>query len=144
MMRVGPVLAAMALAALLLAPAVPGPARAAPACGAEETQAGMNACLARQLGEADLALNAAYRALIARLGADSPLRAPLTEAQRAWLRFRDAECAFAAAGSRGGSFHPAAQSGCLMGLTRQRLEALQAYLDCAEGDLACPVPPAGR
>ncbi|MFC7607365.1 lysozyme inhibitor LprI family protein [Teichococcus aestuarii] len=90
------------------------------------------------------ALNAAYRALIARLGADSPLRAPLTEAQRARLRFRDAECAFATAGSRGGSFHPAAQSGCLLGLTRQRLEALQAYLNCGEGDLACPVPPAGR
>jgi uncharacterized protein YecT (DUF1311 family) len=83
---------------------------------------------------ADHALNETYQKVMAKASADGRQR--LQAAQRAWIAFRDLDCE-ARAGSRGGSFHPAALSHCLEILTDERTKALQAELDCAEGDMGC-------
>jgi len=60
----------------------------------------------------------------------------LRAAQRAWIAFRDLDCQ-ARAGSRGGSFHPAALQLCLERLTDERTATLKRELACEEGDLSC-------
>jgi Lysozyme inhibitor LprI len=66
----------------------------------------------------DAALNARYEALLARLDPSGQQR--LREAQRAWLSFRDKECAFRA---RTGTAN-AARSACETELAQQRIENL--------------------
>ncbi|MBL8556229.1 MAG: DUF1311 domain-containing protein [Phenylobacterium sp.] len=98
------------------------------------SQPDMNRQAAARYAIADRELNAAYRKLAAAASPDGKAR--LRAAQRAWIAFRDLDCE-ARAGSRGGSFHPAAVSLCLEGVTDDRTRTLQAELDCEEGDMGC-------
>ena len=110
------------------------------ACDAGLPQAELNDCAFREFEAADAALNTVYRRIAARLTGEAEARQFLTKAQRAWVAFRDAECAFSASGTQGGSIHPMMDSMCRTDLTKARTEALGRYLDCKEGDLSCPVP----
>jgi len=124
-----------ALAALVSA----SPARAAD-CADEPNQAAINDCAGRAYQQADDELNALYQEIKQRLGADAETAKLLVAAQRAWVPFRDAECAFAASGVSGGTIYPTILAGCLERLTRARIADFKAYLACEEGDLSCPVP----
>jgi uncharacterized protein YecT (DUF1311 family) len=53
----------------------------------------------------------------------------LLEAQRAWLRYRDAHCRTEGYIARGGSMEPMLVSGCKAHLTRMRTEELKALVD---------------
>ena len=108
--------------------------------GGQTSQAAMSECAGQAYRKSDAALNAAYREIVARLADDEAGRGRLQAAQRAWLAFRDAECAFATAASADGSIHPYLRATCIETLTAARLDQLQAYLACEEGDLSCPVP----
>lgn len=98
------------------------------------TQLDMNRQAAVRYRIADRELNQTYRQLVAQASADG--RERLRLAQRAWIAFRDLDCA-ARAGSRGGSFHPAAVSLCLEQVTDERTRVLKAELTCADGDMGC-------
>jgi len=81
---------------------------------------------------ADAAMNVQYRATVAavkrraaRAGRGDGGQAALLAAQRAWLRYRDAECAPANNPFQGGSAEPMAADQCLSALTRQRTERLR-------------------
>ena len=79
------------------------------------------ACLAMSAARAtddDAALNAAYRSLMSKLDASGEAR--LREAQRAWIAFRDKECAFRASDAE-----------CVADLTRARTRELDAALASA-------------
>jgi uncharacterized protein YecT (DUF1311 family) len=108
----------------------------------DETQMGLNMCAAAKFNAEDARLNTAYREIMKRLTDDAAGRQALQKAQRAWIGFRDAECAFSTAGTEGGSIHPMMVSQCLAAFTAARTEQLGGYLGCQEGDLSCPVPPA--
>lgn len=107
-------------------------------CKTATTQTDMNACAGMGFEAADAELNRIYGQLVARTGKDSQARTLLTKAQRDWLAFRDAECAFQASGVEGGSAQPMVVLGCREGLTRKRTADLKGYLTCQEGDLSCP------
>jgi uncharacterized protein YecT (DUF1311 family) len=124
------------LAALALLAA--GPALAED-CANAPTQGAANACAARELAAVDARLNASYNQVVGRLKAEPAARAALLESQRAWIRFRDAECAFATVNG-GGSVLPFLDARCRARLTEDRLRQLRDYLACGEGDLDCPVP----
>ena len=64
----------------------------------------------------------------------------LQTAQRAWMVFRDAECAYSAADSEGGSIHPMEVSQCLTRLTNDRIKQLITGTNCQEGDPSCASP----
>lgn len=83
---------------------------------------------------ADAELNDVYRRLMATASPDGKVR--LRAAQRAWVAFRDLDCE-ARAGSRGGSFHPAAVSLCLETATEERTRTLRGELECDDGDMGC-------
>jgi uncharacterized protein YecT (DUF1311 family) len=113
-------------------------AMAADSCdGATATQLDLDRCADRQYRAADRALNAAYKALSEKLAAEPATRALLQRAERAWVAFRDAECAFATSASVGGSIQPMEWSLCLAGVTETRTAQLKRQIDCPEGDLTC-------
>jgi uncharacterized protein YecT (DUF1311 family) len=105
----------MILLALLLA--------AAPAsCQAATTQTDMNACEAARGQRADVALNRAWKKLVAQ---NADTRAGFLTAQRLWLQFRDAECKARGDRSKGGSIQPMIVAGCHADLTEARTKDIE-------------------
>ncbi|MGK8200728.1 lysozyme inhibitor LprI family protein [Burkholderia cepacia] len=135
-MRICPKLAPVAMMLAVLSTHV---VHAAPDCVNPQDQGTMNECASHDYSRADADLNRRYRALQSRLKADRDGARKLTEAQRAWIAFRDSECAFQTIGMAGGSAEPLARATCLEEMTKSRSEILQRYLDCREGDMNCPV-----
>ncbi len=110
-------------------------------CAKAATQTAMDACAGAAFKSADAEMNAVYRQIIERLKTSDETKRLLVASQLAWLRFRDAECAFSANGVKGGTIYPTIVENCRKGLTAERLRQLKTYLNCEEGDMGCPVPP---
>jgi uncharacterized protein YecT (DUF1311 family) len=85
---------------------------------------------------ADAELNAVYGELIAKL-ADAKEQTLLQEAERAWILYRDTECAFETAGTREGTIHPIEVSHCLTAKTRAHTAELHEQRHCPDGDPTC-------
>lgn len=122
-------------ALLLSAPAL------ADDCANASTQMEMNTCAAAQFQTADKKLNETYQNALKR--AEPPQRDLLKKAQIAWIALRDADCALVSSGTEGGSIQPMIASQCMMDKTDEREAFLASLLQCEEGDLSCPLPPAG-
>ncbi|MEO5756910.1 MAG: lysozyme inhibitor LprI family protein [Mesorhizobium sp.] len=101
----------------------------------DDSQQMMNICAGEDYAAADARLNRAYQDLIGADDADG--RKLLQAAQRAWIAFRDAECAHSSAASAGGSIHSMEVSQCLTRLTDDRVKQLAAAANCQEGDASC-------
>ena len=123
----------------LLLAALLGAAAAPPACYDGPTQGDLNDCAAQEFKIADAALNrqwaingaamkAADRDYPANDGGLSYFDA-LLASQRAWLRYRDAQCVTEAYDARGGSMEPMLYSQCLAKLTQQRTTQLRAQVE---------------
>ncbi|MBZ9761404.1 DUF1311 domain-containing protein [Mesorhizobium sp. CA8] len=109
-------------------------------CAAAKTQADLATCTAANAASADAGLNAVYKALAGRLAPADLWR--LRDAQRAWIPFRDKECAFRTQPYADGSVYSSLVETCKAELTKVRLAQLQHQLQCPEGDLSC-VPQSG-
>ncbi|GEN27780.1 hypothetical protein HVA01_14260 [Halovibrio variabilis] len=107
-------------------------------CASANTQTELNQCTAQAHQAADDELNAVYQTLVSRLEGNSVSLEKLRAAQRAWIGFRDAECAFESSAVEGGSALPMVRNGCLEALTEARTERLQEHAHCEEGDISCP------
>lgn len=90
--------------------------------------------------KADQALNQTFKQIQKRLADDASSKARLVKTQKAWIAFRNAECTFQSSGDDGGSAAPMVATACQAELTKNRTKQLKTYLNCQEGDLACPVP----
>lgn len=109
-------------------------------CADAATQSDMTACYGDAFKAADKALNATYARIGQRLRDDPDTKKLLVTAERAWVAFRDAECAFSASGAEGGTIFPMTVSICMTELTKARTAQLATFLTCEEGDVSCPVP----
>lgn len=104
-------------------------------CSKAETQMEMNVCAGREYEAADLALNAQWKltkALMDRVDAERQEKAgvsKLVASQRAWLAYRDAQCALDGHAMEGGSAQPLLVSSCLAELTRKRTDELKSLND---------------
>ena len=126
---------ALLLCCLALLPAAP--ALAAVDCrNGGATQTDMNICADQDFREADAALNTAYKKMMICAQAVEGGEKLMVEAQRAWLRYRDAECRLQGAAFEGGSAQPMEISGCLRAITLQRTKDLNA-LAGQNGALSC-------
>lgn len=105
-------------------------------------QASMNECADAAFKESDKKLNELYKQIEARLSDDADTKKLLIQAQRDWVKFRDAECSFQTAGAAGGSMTPMLIAQCMDGLAQARVKDFEGYLNCEEGDMSCPVPAA--
>ncbi|RDK08506.1 lysozyme inhibitor LprI family protein [Cupriavidus lacunae] len=112
---------------------------AAPARAAENDglSAEYERCMARAVSTADMlncaaaesrvqdsALNGAYQALLRRL--EAPRTGQLRVAQRVWLEFRQANCAYVA-NPAGGTAARVAGSTCMLQMTAARVRELHAF-----------------
>ncbi|MDP3264494.1 MAG: lysozyme inhibitor LprI family protein [Tabrizicola sp.] len=119
------------LAALLVVLAAPAIGQQID-CTAAMTQIELNYCAEQEWSKADTALNQAYQTAMADLKqtlADRPEdlakeTGMLRDAQRAWIAFRDANCAVAGYPMRGGSAEPLLVYACLRDMTLARTEDL--------------------
>ncbi|MBO0348405.1 DUF1311 domain-containing protein [Phormidium pseudopriestleyi FRX01] len=94
-------------------------------CNNPQTQSEMNACAGQRWQTSDRQLNQIYQGLIPQLS--NTRRQQLVTAQRAWITFRDSECAFSSSLAEGGSMQPMLRSGCLGKLTDIRNAELSQY-----------------
>jgi uncharacterized protein YecT (DUF1311 family) len=118
-------LAGLVLAAALVAPAR-APAQAPAACENARSTAAMRQCEIARLRRAEEGMDAAYRALAARL--DAAGRAKLRAAQRAWLAYRAAEAGFRADRARDGTLAPLIAESVRADLTEARRRDLEQAL----------------
>jgi uncharacterized protein YecT (DUF1311 family) len=105
-------------------------------------QAALNECADAAFKKSDKKLNELYRQIETRLKDDADAKKLLIQAQRDWVKFRDAECSFQTAEAAGGSMMPMLIAQCMDGQTQSRVKDFEGYLNCEEGDLSCPVPAA--
>lgn len=108
-------------------------------CSNPQNQTTMNRCAFLDFEEADLELNAIWPAarkanatfaqyLTEERKADANA---LLEAQRAWIKFRDAHCTSIAMPNAGGTIYPLIYNSCRANVTRQRTEQLRALVENA-------------
>ncbi len=105
-------------------------------CAKATTQTDLNICSGQARAAADEALNAAYGALVREPSLAERLDR-LRAAERAWVAFRDAQCAFEGAAYDGGSMQPMVVNGCAEALTKRRTAELRKALACAKGGEPC-------
>jgi uncharacterized protein YecT (DUF1311 family) len=129
--------AKLILAAAILFAATPALAEK---CDEPTTQVDMNYCAQYQFQKADGQLNDVYARLSTKYAGIDAAKAGLLKSQRAWLTFRDAECALTTVAAGGGSAEPMLRAACLARLTDERVKHLQDRLLCQEGELDCIAP----
>ncbi len=122
---------AAAFAALLYGPSL----TLAKDCGGRGSRTDMNLCEGDNFKQADAKLNAVYAKLMKKISADGQPR--LRDAQKSWIAYRDAQCAFETLGTIDGSIHSMVVAQCLADLTEQQTKRLQHQLTCQEGDVSC-------
>lgn len=109
-------------------------------CDDASTQTALNMCTAAQYEAADKKLNQTYQEALKR---SSPQQAEmLKKAQKSWIAVRDNDCAFVGSGTEGSSGQPMVLNQCLADKTSEREAWLASLLQCEEGDVSCPLPPA--
>ncbi|MBZ9866499.1 lysozyme inhibitor LprI family protein [Mesorhizobium sp. CA15] len=101
----------------------------------DDSQSMLNICADADYQAADAKLNAAYKNIVG--SNDQASNKLLQTAQRAWIAFRDAECAYSTADSEGGSIHPMEVSQCLTTLTDERTKQLTSDASCKLSDPSC-------
>lgn len=106
-------------------------------CESGGSQRELNACASSALDHETKIINRIYGDLRTKL--DETQKRQMKDIQLAWIKFRDLECKFTAAGVAGGSVYPMVLDACLAEMTRQRIKELERFLNCKEGDLSCPV-----
>jgi uncharacterized protein YecT (DUF1311 family) len=104
------------------------PGFAEPGCNNPQTQAQMNYCASQSAQVSDKKLNQVYRKLQSSLN-NTQQKRRLTNAQIAWLKFRDTHCAFEKGSYSGGSIAPTIYYSCLSDVSEQRIKQLQSDLD---------------
>ncbi len=106
-------------------------------CRHAVAQADLSQCAWLDFKRADAALNTQWKRTLAYMrsrdtGLHDPRETPpgyveaLQEAQRAWLRYRDANCRVAGYRARGGTMEPMLVSDCKAAMTRVRTAELRA------------------
>lgn len=110
---------------LSLLPWMSRPAQAQPVNCPGSSNVEINYCLRLDYEAADRDLNAIYKRVIKQL--DPAQKAILTDAQIAWITYRDNNCEAEEFRSRGGTGHSGFLSECLTRMTRARTAELRQF-----------------
>jgi uncharacterized protein YecT (DUF1311 family) len=105
-------------------------------CANPANQAEITECANDAASKADTALNDAYGQLMNLLGSSE--QTMLIDSQKAWIVFRDAECAFRTKSYSDGSIYSSLLANCIAELSTERATQLTAQINCGEGDLCAP------
>lgn len=121
-------------------------------CDHAQTQLEMNQCALRDFAASDAELNRQWAETVAVMKArDAEVDRTydsqpghyetLLEGQRAWLKFRDAQCLAESFAARGGSMQPMMDSYCKVHVTELRIQQLRDLAAGPEGSAGGPHPP---
>ena len=106
-------------------------------CSKLTVQMELNRCADDNREAADTALNKVYRGLLAEQDG-AAAKAALKKVERAWIVYRDRECASEVGPQQsGGSIWPMEMSNCLEEKTAARLRQLMKLRGCSAGVSAC-------
>ena len=106
-------------------------------CGQLTVQQELNACAGDNLRIADASLNTLYARLMAEQD-NAAAKAQLREVERAWIAYRDKECAFEVGPQAdGGSIWPMEMSNCLEEKTAARIRELIKVRGCPAEVAVC-------
>jgi uncharacterized protein YecT (DUF1311 family) len=114
------------LVCLLANPSSRQKERTSDPCAHVSSQSEMTMCWRKEYQAADTRLNQVYRQLVSMLGDEEKLE--LKKAQTAWLKYRDANCEFAANQYKGGSMRPMIYAICLAEMTDNRTTELKSQI----------------
>lgn len=93
------------------------------------TQLEMNNCAHQEYVKADAEMNRVYKQLMSVLTADQAKdQTKLREAQRAWVKYRDANCESESSLNEGGTIYPMVYDFCLASMTEERTKRLRDML----------------
>jgi uncharacterized protein YecT (DUF1311 family) len=120
-------LVAVLVFGVLAGPAFPDDA---PDCNNQKDQRTMNQCAGLDYEKADKELNVVWKQLTTSVPATEPEYADaVLKAQRAWIVYRDGQCAVAGFEARGGSMEPMIVGLFMAEMTRARTKELQRLVD---------------
>lgn len=103
-------------------------------CGQANTTLEIETCLGKQQKKVEARLNGVYQRVLK--GLDQPdtefekyseMKRALVEAQRAWVKFREADCKAGLLRDASGSLRNANFIGCMQGHAERRIKDLDAY-----------------
>ena len=106
-------------------------------CDQPKTQSDIDYCAKYHFDAADGYLNSVYSRLKQNYVKYPAPKGALVAAQRAWVKFRDAECNQDKVAADGGSETPVILLDCKTHLTIERTQQLENRLFCKEGNMAC-------
>lgn len=101
-------------------------------CKNAVTTPDMNECAAIDQKKADARLNQVYQRVLKSLEPDAggaETKKKLVEAQRAWIKFRDADCAAVYQQHIDGTIRNMMHHGCMQARTEQRIKELKQFLE---------------
>ncbi len=98
-------------------------------CKENGTMAEMKKCADEKYVTADEQLNQAYEQLMVRVKDQVTAKEYLTQAQRAWITFRDKSCSFESTPYAGGSIEGLVYTKCLTRMTETRTKELTNYVN---------------
>jgi uncharacterized protein YecT (DUF1311 family) len=96
-------------------------------CADAQSQAEMTQCAGKAYKAADAELNQVYQKLVAML--DDEEKAQLKDVETAWIKYRDANCAFVADQFKGGTMRPMVYALCLADVTKNRTTELKTQIE---------------
>ena len=99
-------------------------------CNKAVTTPEMNECAAIDQKKVEIRLNQTYQRVMKSLGgSDAETRKKLIEAQRAWIKFREADCAAVYQQHVGGTIRGLMYSGCMQSRAEQRIKELKQFME---------------
>lgn len=99
-------------------------------CASPQTTADMVVCADREYQAADKKLNRVYQQLQSKLSRNQKQR--ITNAQLAWIKFRDTNCDYERGQFEGGTMASPIGISCLAEMTAKRTKELENYLQDLE------------
>ena len=109
--------------------------KTAPDCKAPSTQKAMNDCAFEDFLVANAGYAESNKSVMDKL--QGKQRDLFRRAQKSWIAYRTATCAFESSAVQGGSAQGMVNWQCAARMTRARVFELNAIGNCREGDLAC-------
>lgn len=95
-------------------------------CESPTTTVEMNICASQKYQATDRKLNRVYRQLQSKLNGKQKQR--MTNAQLAWIKFRDTNCDYESGQFEGGTMASQVGTYCLATMTEKRTKELESYL----------------
>ena len=109
--------------------------KTAPDCKAPSTQKAMNDCAFEDFLVANAGYAESNKSVMDKL--QGKQRDLFRRAQKSWIAYRTATCAFESSAVQGGSAQGMVNWQCAARMTRTRVNEMTAMGNCPEGDLAC-------